>query len=99
MIAQVLTDSEKKQDPNLEIGLYILASLGSLFSFSSTLPEILNFWTIFSIYGQHSGPIYLIDVFVNLVIPMSLVVAGFWIVTLQADYINGVIMTTALLFM
>jgi hypothetical protein len=98
VIAQVLTTSRPQTDPNLAIGLLILASLGSLFGFFSTLPDIANYKTIFGVYGSKIGVIYLIDLFVNVFIPLFLVVSGFLIVTLQADYINGVIMTTALLF-
>ena len=99
VIAQVLTTSNPEVDPNLKIGLYVLASLGSAFGVFSTLPDVTNYKTIYAVYGNRIGPIYIIDTLVNVFIPLFLAVAGFMIVTLQADYINGVIMTTALLFM
>lgn len=88
-----------KVDPNLQVGLYVLATLGSLFGLFSALPDIINYKTIFTVYGNKIQPIYIIDVTVNVLIPIFLAFAGFRLVTLQADYINGVIMTTALLFM
>ena len=99
VIAQVLTTSNPEVDPNLKIGLYVLASLGSAFGVFSTLPDVTNYKTIYAVYGNRIGPIYIIDTLVNVFIPLFLAVAGFMIVTLQVDYINGVIMTTALLFM
>jgi hypothetical protein len=99
IISQVLTMDNAKVDPNLQVGLYVLATLGSLFGLFSALPDIINYKTIFTVYGNKIQPIYIIDVTVNVLIPIFLAFAGFRLVTLQADYINGVIMTTALLFM
>ena len=98
VIAEVLTKKQGEVDRELRIGLYALASLGSLFGLFTTLPDLHNFWTVYDIYGK-IGPLYMIDVVVNVVIPLFLVVVGFIIVSRQSDYINGVIMTTALLFM
>lgn len=96
VIAQVLipgSGKEVEKYAELKYGLCVLASLGSLFGFAAALQLIYNWRT--------STPcvIYVVDVICNVVIPLFLVVVGWWIVTLQADYIQGVIMTTSLLFM
>jgi len=102
VIAQVLSTgngAKAKVDDNLKNGLYALAVLGGIFGFAAALPEIYNWKTVYSVYGSKLGVIYIVDVIVNVIIPCILVVVGGWTVTLQMDYINGVIMTTALLFM
>jgi len=100
VIAQVLrTGTGQVVEKELKYGLYVLATLGSMFGFAAALPEIYNWRTIYSVYGSKFNVIYVVDVICNVIIPLFLVVVGWWIVTLQADYINGVIMTTALLFM
>jgi len=98
VVGQVFLLRDKNVNPELRIGLYVLAALGSGFGFFSTLPEIFNLYTIYSVYGKKIGVIQMIDFTVNVVVPLVLVVAGFRMVTLQSDYVNGVIMTTALLF-
>ncbi len=99
VVSQVLQDTSGEVNPELQYGLYFLAALGSIFGIVSTLPDIINAKTIFAVYGNKIGPIYVFDVIINVLIPLFLAVVGFRLVTLQQDYINGVIMTTALLFM
>ena len=90
--------SQPPADPELRYGLYVLAALGSLFGLAVTLPDITNYRTIYKCYGRRIGIIYLMDMMCNIVIPLFLIGVGCYLVTLQADYINGVIFTTALLF-
>lgn len=89
VIAQVLTQEPKPVKAELKYGLYVLATLGSLFGLSSALPDVSNWKTIYKVYGSEIGLILIFDIFCNIVIPLFLVGVGWYVVTLQADYING----------
>lgn len=100
VVAQTLSLNRQgvKTQDDLRWGLYLLATLGSVFGLASAAPDMTNWRTIYKLFGNQIGLIYLIDVAVNILIPIILVCVGWYLVTLQGDYINGVIMTTALLF-
>eukprot|EP00554_Chaetoceros_debilis_P002249 CAMPEP_0194095804 /NCGR_PEP_ID=MMETSP0149-20130528/57016_1 /TAXON_ID=122233 /ORGANISM="Chaetoceros debilis, Strain MM31A-1" /LENGTH=527 /DNA_ID=CAMNT_0038781761 /DNA_START=251 /DNA_END=1833 /DNA_ORIENTATION=- len=95
--AEVFSTDSVERDPTLAYGLYSLATLGSIFGIFALLPDVINAKTIRRIYGGY-GPLQMIDFIVNVVMPLVLVVIGWYLVSIQDNYIDAVIMTTALLF-
>lgn len=89
VIAEVFTNKPQPVKPELKYGLYVLAILGSLFGLSSTLPDVSNLKTIYKVYGSEIGLILVFDIFCNIIIPLGLIGAGGYVVTLQKDFING----------
>ena len=59
--------------------------------------DVINAKTIRRIYGGY-GPLQMIDFIVNVIMPLVLVFIGWYLVSIQDNYIDAVIMTTALLF-
>ena len=93
-----ITNSEKvTQTEELKYSLYILATLGSTYSLLVTLPEIASTIEAYSIFGQ-IGAIQMIDAIINVFIPLTLVVSGYFVIINETNFINGVLNTAALLF-
>ena len=93
-----ITNSEKvTQTEELKYSLYILATLGSTYSLLVTLPEIASTIEAYSIFGK-IGAIQMIDAIINVFIPLTLVVSGYFVIINETNFINGVLNTAALLF-
>jgi len=99
VMMQVLVgeDVETEKDFKLRTSLWVLASLGSLYSIVVAVPEIGATMEAFKIYGR-LGPLQMIDFIVNVVIPIVLVISGFVLIVEEKDFITAVLNTTALLF-
>lgn len=95
--AQVLLTDSVERDPTLAYGLYSLATLGSIFGLFALFPDLVNARAVLRIYGGF-GPLQMIDFIVNVILPLVLVFIGWYLVSIQDNYIDAVIMTTALLF-
>lgn len=84
--------------PLLKYGLWVLASLGSLYSALLAVPEITQAIKSLQFYG-FIGIIPIIDLFVNIAIPIILVPCGFIVIVQENEgFINAVLNTAALLF-
>ncbi len=85
---------ERKQ---IQIQYVILASLGSCFGFLSQLSEFRNAYKVYNFYGK-LGVLQSIDFMVNVILPLLIIIVGFWLIANQENFVDAVIMTTALLF-
>jgi hypothetical protein len=99
VINNFINDTDEVDDL-LRYGLWVLASLGSLYSFLIAIPEVRS--TIEAVQILYKGRFSLlmaIDVIVNIFIPSILVVIGFLVVIQDREgFINAVLNTAALLF-
>ena len=100
-MTEVLTEVEQvnqeEKAMHVQYDLYILASLGSLFGFLCSLREFRNAHKVYHFYGK-LGPLQMIDFVVNVITPLLIIFVGFWLVSSQDNFVDAVIMTTALLF-
>ena len=86
-----------QQEQEIQIRYVILASLGSIFGFLSQLSEFRNAYKVYNFYGKF-GTLQAIDFTVNVIIPLLIIIVGFWLVANQDNIVDAVLMTTALLF-
>lgn len=103
IIFQIVADSrvdKRERSQLLTNGLYVLATLGFVYSLLIAVPEVTSTMrALRGFYNGHFGFICIIDLIVNIIITLTLVVAGF-IVVINEDlgFINAVLNTAALLF-
>jgi len=77
--------------------LTVLATLGSLYSILIAVPGIRTTGEAYGIFGK-IGVIQMIDVIVNVFIPLTLVVSGFMVIINETNFIDAVLNATALIF-
>eukprot|EP00551_Chaetoceros_affinis_P011522 CAMPEP_0203684868 /NCGR_PEP_ID=MMETSP0090-20130426/48255_1 /ASSEMBLY_ACC=CAM_ASM_001088 /TAXON_ID=426623 /ORGANISM="Chaetoceros affinis, Strain CCMP159" /LENGTH=620 /DNA_ID=CAMNT_0050554049 /DNA_START=75 /DNA_END=1937 /DNA_ORIENTATION=+ len=79
--------------------LYILASLGAIYSSLVASKEFRIAKDVRNFYGrQHTGPLQIIDYTVNMILPVVLIITGFFVIVNEEDFINAVLNTAAFLF-
>ena len=103
-ITEVIDEFRKEEEgyygnemKEIKTQFIILASLGSSFGFLSQFSEFKSALRVMRFYKKF-GPLQAIDFTVNVIIPLLIVIVGFWLVASQDNFVDAVIMTTALLF-
>ena len=92
-------ENREKRSDLLKYGLWVLASLGSVYSFLIAVPEISSTMeAVRSFYNGQVGFLLIVDVIVNIIIPLALVGAGFIVIVQEKSFIDAVLNTAALLF-
>jgi len=79
-------------------GLPILACLGAMYSFLIALPEIFATIEAYNLYGKKVGLIQMMDFIVNIIIPLTLVFSGIFVIWYESQFIDSVLNSAALLF-
>jgi len=96
-VTEVWSEIQGDNFANTQLGMYVLAALGSTFCFIAQLPEFRNTKKVFNFYGK-VGFLQMIDFSVNVILPIVIIIVGFFLVSSQDNFVDAVIMTTALLF-
>jgi hypothetical protein len=79
------------------VALYVLATLGAMYSLMVTKKEFEIAGDVYKFYGK-IGLLQMIDLIVNVVLPVILLVAGYCVIIQDNTFIEAVLNTAALLF-
>jgi hypothetical protein len=82
----------------MKLGLPILALLGAIYAFLIALPEIYATIEAYNLYGKKVGMIQMMDFIVNIIIPLTLVFSGVFVIWFEKAFIDSVLNPAALLF-
>ncbi len=100
---QILVDDQEDRTDRtdtLRYGLWVLAFLGSFYAFLVAIPEVTStLRAIDVLYNGRMGVLCVVDIIVNIIIPLVLVVAGFIVIIQEDDgFLSAVLNTAAMLF-
>ena len=92
----IFSKPEKREDVKI-FRFLPLASITAIYSIILALPGLAEVKETYNIYGR-IGPLQMIDVIINAILPSVILFSGFFVILAQDSYIEAVLNSAALLF-